>query len=68
MNSGQAKPTAKRLLTVPETASYLGCAIITIRRLIWNGVLPVVRWDRRQRVDLHDLEKFVEHHKARETL
>ncbi len=68
MQSTQAKTTLKRLLTVPETASYLNCSLVTVRRLIWAGHLPMVRWDRRQRVDTRDLEKFIEQHKARETL
>ena len=58
----------KRLVTLAEAAAYLGCANITVRRLIWNGLLPVVRWDRRQRVDIRDLEKFVMQHKTRESL
>lgn len=68
MQSAQAKSTTKRLLTVPETASYLNCSLITVRRLIWAGCLPTVRWDRRQRVDTRDLERFIEQNKARETL
>ena len=68
MQSTQARTTLKRLLTVPETANYLNCPPITVRRLIWAGHLPTVRWDRRQRVDTRDLEKFIEQHKARETL
>ena len=68
MQSTQAKTTTKRLLTVPETANYLNCPPITVRRLIWAGHLPTVRWDRRQRVDTRDLEKFIEQHKGRETL
>lgn len=68
MQSTQAKTTTKRLLTVPETANYLNCSLVTVRRLIWAGHLPTVRWDRRQRVDTRDLERFIEQHKAREIL
>ena len=56
-----------RLLCLQQAAAYLGCSVVTIRRLIWNGELPVVRWDRRQRVDMRDLEEFVAHHKERST-
>lgn len=62
------RPTVKRLLTLPETAGYLNCSVITVRRLIWTGSLAVVRWDRRQRVDIRDLEQFIEQHKAQEVL
>ncbi len=68
MQASQAKLSVKRLLTLPEAAGYLNCSLVTVRRLIWAGHLPIVRWDRRQRVDTCDLEKFVEQHKARETL
>ena len=68
MQSTQAETATKRLLTVPETANYLNCSLVTVRRLIWAGHLPIVRWDRRQRVDTRDLEKFIEQHKAREIL
>ena len=67
MQSAQAKPT-KRLLMLTEAAVYLNCSVITVRRLIWTGRLPVVSWDRRQRLDLSDLEDFVEQHKNREWL
>ena len=52
-----------RLLTLPETAEYLNCSLVTVRRLIWDGRLPSVKWDRRLRLDIRDLEQFVENHK-----
>jgi len=67
-NSGapvQRKPVQARLLTLPESAKYLACSVVTVRRLIWQNELPAVRWDRRVRVDLHDLEDFVERSKER---
>ena len=68
MQRTQAKTTTKRLLTVPETASYLNCSLITVRRLIWAGRLPAVRWDRRIRIDIRDLERFIEENRCQEVI
>ncbi len=57
---------AQRLLTLAEASEYLNCALVTVRRLIWAGRLPVVQWDRRQRLDVRDLEAFVDQNKRRE--
>ena len=59
----QEKKSARRLLTPDQAAEYLNCSTITVRRLIWDGRLPSVKWDRRQRLDILDLERFVEDHK-----
>ena len=55
----------KRLYTVEEAATYLGRSEWSVRRLIWNGVLPQVKFDRRVQVDIRDLDKFIEHNKER---
>jgi len=54
----------KRLYTIPEAAEYLGHSIWGIRSLIWGKVLPVVRYGRRQYLDLYDLNKFIEKNKS----
>ena len=59
----QEKKSARRLLNPDQAAEYLNCSTITVRRLIWDGRLPSVKWDRRQRLDIRDLERFVEDHK-----
>ena len=59
----QENKSARRLLTPDQAAEYLSCSTITVRRLIWDGRLPSVKWDRRQRLDILDLERFVEDHK-----
>ena len=61
----QRRPREARLLTLPEAAKYLACSVVTIRRLIWKNELSAVRWDRRLRVDLRDLDEFVERNKDR---
>ena len=68
MQTVQTRHETRRLLTVAETAAYLNCSPLTVRRLIWDCKLPAVKWDRRPRVDTRDLERFVERHKERETV
>jgi excisionase family DNA binding protein len=58
------KPIEPRLLTVAETATYLGRSVPSIRELIWAGSLPYVKVDRRVHLDIHDLEKWIEQHKT----
>lgn len=54
----------KRLYTVPEAAEYLGRSTWSIRRLIWEGVLPSVRVQRRVHLDLADMENLIEQSKV----
>ncbi len=56
-----------RLLTAKEAAVYLGRSILSIRELVWNGSLPIVRVGRRIHFDVVDLDKWVEQHKTRYT-
>jgi len=56
-----------RLLTVKEASVYLGRSIPSIRELIWDGTLPIVRVGRRIHLDLIDLDKWIEAHKIRYT-
>jgi excisionase family DNA binding protein len=60
-------PIKPRLLTVKEASTYLGRSVPSIRELIWNGSLPIVRVGRRIHFDLFDLEKWIEQHKTRYT-
>ncbi|MCI0622305.1 MAG: helix-turn-helix domain-containing protein [Acidobacteria bacterium] len=62
----QQKPV-KRLYELPEAAAYLACSVVTMRRLIWKGALPAVRFNRRLYLDAKDLDAFVETNKHRET-
>jgi len=59
----QQKTSARRLLSPGQAAEYLNCSTVSVRRLIWDGRLPSVKWDRRQRLDIRDIERFVEDHK-----
>ena len=64
----QGSPPSLReplLLSVKEAARILGTSTATIRRLIWAGMLPVVRLTRRIQIDTRDLEHLVERMKDR---
>ena len=75
-DSAPAKPTiakpglTKRLLRVREAAEYLSISPWKVRRLIQQGLLPVVQasesgaW----RVDVRDLDAFIERNKRTELL
>ncbi|MBA5871505.1 MAG: helix-turn-helix domain-containing protein [Nitrospira sp. CR2.1] len=53
----------KRLYTIEEAGEYLGRSTWSVRRLIWGGTLPSVRYGRRIHVDLNDLDAFIDRHK-----
>lgn len=54
----------KRLYTLSEAAEYLGRSVWSVRRLIWEGVLPSVRVQRRVHLDLADMENLIEQSKV----
>jgi len=54
----------KRLYTVPEAAEYLGRSVWSVRRLIWDGVLPSVRVQGRVHLDVADMENLIEQSKV----
>jgi excisionase family DNA binding protein len=49
---------------VREAAEYLGRSIWSVRRLIWEGVLPSVRVYGRVHLDVADMEKLIEQSKV----
>ena len=62
----KSRHVEKRLLTIKETAKYLGCSIWTVRELIWDRKLPEVRRNRnggKIYLDIRDLEKYIEQNK-----
>ena len=62
----QTPPITQRLYTAQEAAEYLGRSLRSVRELIWAGKLPVVKVGRRIRLDLYDLDDFIELNKVRE--
>ena len=55
----------RRLLSLNEAATLLGVSKASIRRLMWSGKLPSVRILRRIRIDIRDLDQFIERSKER---
>ena len=55
------------LLTLAETADYLGCSRATVKRWIAAGTLPTFRNGRVVRVRELELERFVAMHTTRHT-
>ena len=58
--------TVKRLYTLDEAANYLGRSTWSVRHLIWTGLLPQVRADRRVQVDVQDMDALIEKYKEME--
>lgn len=50
----------RRLLSVRETALYLGRSEIAVREMTWNGKLPHIRTDRRVMFDIRDLDRWID--------
>ncbi|MCG6537681.1 MAG: helix-turn-helix domain-containing protein [Syntrophales bacterium LBB04] len=51
--------SVKRLYTIEESAKYLAKGVYSIRELIWQGKLPVVRDGRKQLIDRLDLDAYI---------
>lgn len=58
---------AKRLLDVKGAGEYLSRSVWGIRELMYKGILPYVKFDRRIYFDIHDLDEVIEQHKERFT-
>jgi excisionase family DNA binding protein len=55
----------RRVLTLPETAAYLGVSPWTVRELQWSGMLPRVNLGRKLLFDRADLDALIERQKER---
>ena len=60
---GTNYPLNKRLYDLKEASVYLGRPVFSVRGLIWKGVLPYVKEGRRQYLDIHDMDKYIEQNK-----
>ena len=58
-----ASDQIRRLLTLEEAAAYLALSTWTVRDLVWQGRLPVVRLTRRLHFDRRDLDRLIDHAK-----
>jgi excisionase family DNA binding protein len=61
--TGQASSIQPMLLSVAESAVYLGRSPQAIQHLIFDKSLPVVRVGRRVHLDRRDLDKWIEQNK-----
>ena len=52
--------SGQRLLDLHEAANYLGCSERTVKNLILDGKIPVVKLTSRNQFDLVDLNKLIE--------
>ncbi len=52
-----------RLLTIQQSASYLGTTVWAIRSLVWNRQVPSIRIGKRILFDKIDLDAYVESRK-----
>jgi excisionase family DNA binding protein len=50
----------RRLLDVPQTSEYLGMTESAVYNLVSDGKLAPVRFDRRIRFDIRDLDRLIE--------
>ncbi len=62
MKPNQNQP--KRLLDVVGAGEYLGVSAWTVRELVWKGDLVCVKVGRLVRIDIRDLDCFIEASKA----
>ncbi len=56
-----------RLLSVEETAAYIGRSKNAVRELYWAGTLPVVKVGSRIHLDIRDLDQWIAQNKIRFT-
>ena len=61
---GRAQGSARRLISLAETAQALGMSLASVRRLVWQGQLRTVRITRRLQFDLRDIEALIERSKG----
>lgn len=66
---GTTYPLRKRLYTLKEAGAYLGRSEYSVRTLIWNGDLPVIKNPggdqngKKMWLDIEDLNRFIERNK-----
>ena len=60
-------PPKKRLYDLKEAAVYMGRSEWSMRRLIYEGLLPAVRVKGRIHVDVADMDRLIEDSKTVET-
>jgi excisionase family DNA binding protein len=64
LNDRAALPLRPRLLTIDQAANYIGRTRDAVQHLIASGKLPCVKADRRNFLDVRDLDAWIESSKA----
>ncbi len=59
-SNSELHSSQKRLLSVRETARYIGRTETAVREMVWNGKLPYIRTDRRVMFDIRDLDRWID--------
>ena len=54
-----------RLLTIRESARYLGRSEVSMRTLVYKGVFPVIQEGKRSKIwlDVNDLDEWIDNKK-----
>lgn len=58
---------ARRYLTVPEAATYLGCTVVALRRKVQRQDIPYIKDGRSVRFDIRDLDAHMRAHRIEAT-
>ncbi|RJR47693.1 MAG: DNA-binding protein [Desulfobacteraceae bacterium] len=53
-------PLPKRLFTLKEAGVYLGRSEYSVRCLIWDRQLPVIRQGKKQWLDIRDMDAWID--------
>jgi excisionase family DNA binding protein len=56
--------SSKRLLSIKNSAEYLGRGVYGVRELIWSGQIPIVRNGRKIFLDIQDLDRYINSKKS----
>jgi len=59
----EADRLRQRYLSIKDAAVYLGCGIWGVRKLIWDGLIPVIRIRRKMFLDIKDLDRLMQQNK-----
>lgn len=59
----QPHPSTKRLLSIKNSAEYMGRGVYGVREMIWNGEVPIVRSGRKIFIDIQDLDSYIQKNK-----
>lgn len=55
-----AMTPSPRLLTLPQAAAYMNCALWQVRQLCWAKQIPHIKMGKRFVVDRGDLDRWID--------